>query len=69
MITTFLNWFSRRKRPTLKEITHEAIATADTMNRAMRELAECDCTDHMRKLMDRARRMQGQRTRNEDAKR
>lgn len=68
MIFTIVNWFRRRKAPTLSELAAKTIQTADEMNEALRELSECDCTDGIRRVMDRARRLQGARTRREDSR-
>lgn len=66
MIHSFMNWFRRRKTPTLREIARETIEVAETMNSALRDLADCQCTDNMRRMMDRARRLSGERTRRGD---
>lgn len=66
MISTIANWFRRIKKPTLSEITQTTIDTAESMNEALHELATCDCTENLRRFMDRARRMEGTRTRRED---
>lgn len=63
MIHSFLNWFRRRKTPTLRELARTTIDAAGEMNEALNDLANCDCTEGIRRVMDRARRMEGARTR------
>lgn len=68
MIHSLIDWFKRRRTPTLREMSMEAISVAQSMNDALNELAQCDCTEGMRRVMDRARRMEGIRTRHNDHK-